>query len=103
MDNHQYAGFRIRTAAALIDTILLIVVIVPLVTVVYGNAYWTGTSFVFGFWDVIFNYVLPAIVIILFWIYKSATPGKMAMNLTVINAKTGGKPSAGQFVGRYRR
>jgi len=40
-------------------------------------------------------------VIVAFWIYRSATPGKMAMNLIIVDAKTGGRPSTPQFVGRY--
>ncbi len=37
----------------------------------------------------------------MFWIYKSATSGKMATKLTIVDAKTGGKPSTGQLIGRY--
>jgi uncharacterized RDD family membrane protein YckC len=44
---------------------------------------------------------LPAIAVILFWVYKSATPGKMALKLKIVDAKTGDKPSTGQLIGRY--
>ena len=37
----------------------------------------------------------------LFWIYKSATPGKMITKLVIVDAKTGGKPTTGQFLLRY--
>jgi uncharacterized RDD family membrane protein YckC len=47
------------------------------------------------------NYILPAFAVIIFWVYKSATPGKMATKLTIVDAATGGKPSMGQFIGRY--
>jgi uncharacterized RDD family membrane protein YckC len=40
-------------------------------------------------------------VIIVFWVYKSATPGKLATRLAIVDAKTGEKPSTGQFIGRY--
>jgi uncharacterized RDD family membrane protein YckC len=52
-------------------------------------------------WDILFNYILPAIAVIIFWVYKSATPCKMGTKLTIVDAKTGGKPSTGQFIGRY--
>jgi len=50
---------------------------------------------------VLINWVLPAVVIIVFWIYRSATPGKMILKLKIIDAKTGGKISTGQCIGRY--
>ena len=101
MDEQEYAGFWIRTGAAIIDSILILIVTIPILTAVYGSDYWINGSFVKGFWDVVFNYILPAIAVIIFWTYKSATPGKMATKLTIVDAKTGGQPSTGQLVGRY--
>lgn len=102
MNDQEYAGFWIRTGAAIIDSILMLIIVAPILTAIYGTDYWvSGESFVQGVWDVLFNYILPAIAIIIFWVHKSATPGKMATKLTIVDAKTGGKPSTGQFVGRY--
>jgi len=101
MNEQEYAGFWIRTGAAIIDSILILIIILPLLTAIYGTDYWVSESFVQGFWDVLFNYILPAIAVIIFWVYKSATPGKMATKLTIVDAKTGGTPTTGQFVGRY--
>lgn len=101
MSEQEYAGFWVRVGAAIIDSILLLIVISPLMTSIYGMQYWTSQSYVLGFWDVILNYLLPAIVVIIFWIYRSATPGKMMLKLTIVDAKTGGHPSKGQYIGRY--
>jgi uncharacterized RDD family membrane protein YckC len=101
MDDVEYAGFWIRTGAAIIDTILLLIIILPILTLIYGQEYWFGTVYISGFWDVMLNYILPAIAVILFWIYKSATPGKLALKLAIVDAKTGGHPSTGQLIGRY--
>jgi len=101
MNEQEYAGFWIRTGAAIIDTILMLIIIATVLTAIYGTNYWVSESFSLGIWDVFFNYILPAIAVIIFWIYKSATPGKMATKLTIVDAKTGGKPSTGQFIGRY--
>lgn len=79
----------------------MLIIILPILTAIYGIDYWVNGSFVQGFWDVMFNYILPAIAVIIFWVYKSATPGKMATRSTIVDAKTGGKPSTGQFIGRY--
>jgi uncharacterized RDD family membrane protein YckC len=101
MNEQEYAGFWIRTGAVIIDTILVLIIILPTLTAIYGKDYWVSDSLIQGFWDMLFNFILPAIAVIFFWIYKSATPGKMATKLTIVDAKTGGKPSTGQFIGRY--
>lgn len=101
MNEQEYAGFWIRTWASIIDTVLILLIIWPILTSIYGVEYWQSTSFVQGTWDVLLNYILPAIAVIIFWSYKSATPGKMVTNLTIVDAKSGGKPSTGQFIGRY--
>jgi uncharacterized RDD family membrane protein YckC len=33
--------------------------------------------------------------------YRQATPGKMAIGAKIVDAKTLGKPSTGQLIGRY--
>jgi len=101
MDEQEYAGFWIRTGAAIIDSLLILIITLPILTAVYGSDYWISGSFVRGFWDVVVNYILPAIAVIVFWTYKSATPGKMATKLTIVDARTGGQPSTGQLIGRY--
>jgi uncharacterized RDD family membrane protein YckC len=101
MNNVEYAGFWVRTGAALIDTILILIIILPILILIYGQEYWMGDSFLFGLWDLLFSYILPAIAVILFWAYKSATPGKMILKLSIVDAKTGDKPSTGQLIGRY--
>ncbi|WP_126455215.1 RDD family protein [Sulfuriflexus mobilis] len=101
MIEQQYAGFWIRTGAAIIDTILVFFIIAPILTAIYGVDYWLDESFFKGTWDVLLNYLLPMVAVIVFWVYKSATPGKMATQLTIVDARTGGKPSTGQFIGRY--
>ena len=99
--NQEYAGFWIRTGAAIIDAILILIVVTPVLTYIYGDTYWLSESYVRGFWDLLLSYIMPAIAVVIFWIYKSATPGKMATKLTIVDAQTGGKPTVGQFIIRY--
>lgn len=99
--DQEYAGFWIRVGASIIDTIIIMIIILPILRVVYGEAYWFDTAFVKGFWDLVFSYILPAVGVVIFWVYKSATPGKITLRLTIIDAKTGNKPTTGQFVIRY--
>ena len=101
MNNLEYAGFWIRVGASLIDTVILLLITTPLLLLIYGDTYWDSQSFVLGSWDFIISYVFPAIPVIIFWSYKSATPGKLALKLTILDAKTGQKPTTQQFIIRY--
>jgi len=97
----EYVGFWLRVGAAIIDTLLMMVIVAPLVTWIYGPAYWLSDAFIRGPADFVLNWVVPAIAVILFWVYRQATPGKMAISARIVDAKTGGKPSTGQLIGRY--
>ncbi len=98
----EYAGFWIRFAAFVIDSILMMLLLIPAINVFMGhNVLMTSHMLTLGFWPFLFNYVLPAAVIIVFWIAKSATPGKLVLQLKIVDEKTGLQPSVGQFIGRY--
>ena len=77
----EYAGFRIRIWATIIDTILLMLITFPLLVSIYGWDYLDAekTGFIAGPEDCLISWVLPAIAVITFWIYRAATPGKMAI------------------------
>ncbi|CAA6810306.1 MAG: RDD family protein [uncultured Thiotrichaceae bacterium] len=96
-----YAGFWRRFLATILDTVFILLITIPLTYLVYGDAFLDSEAFVMGGADVVINYLLPFILVIAFWIYKSATPGKMMMGIKIIDAETGGKPSTGQYIGRY--
>ena len=98
---YEYAGFWARVSAALIDTILVAFLTIPLLTMVYGGDYWESERLVVGPADFIISWVLPAVAVIAFWVARGATPGKMAISAQVVDARTGNKPSTGQSIGRY--
>jgi uncharacterized RDD family membrane protein YckC len=97
----EYVGFWPRVGASLIDTLLLMLICAPLVTWVYGARYWTSGEVIQGGADLLINWVLPATAVILFWVYRQATPGKMAIGARVVDADTGQPASARQLVVRY--
>ncbi len=97
----EYVGFWARVLAALIDSILIAIVTAPLLYSVYGAGYWNSGDLIQGGWDFLLSWVFPVAAVILFWTYKSATPGKMAISAVIVDARTGGRPSIGQWVGRY--
>lgn len=97
----RYAGFWMRTAASIIDSILILMVTWPMLIWVYGLDYFTDARLFKGLPEVLISYVLPAIAVIVFWIYRSATPGKMALSIRIADARTGAPCSTGQLIGRY--
>jgi uncharacterized RDD family membrane protein YckC len=99
----QYVGFWARFAAYFIDSILLMLIVYPLLFVVFGIGAIDGSSpeLVFSglYWLIALG--LPLALFLTFWFIKSSTPGKMLFSATIVDAKTGGKPSKGQLIGRY--
>jgi uncharacterized RDD family membrane protein YckC len=65
------------------------------------DAYWESADFVHGPMDMLISWVLPAVVVVIFWLTRQATPGKMAIAARIVDAKTGGKPSTSQLLIRY--
>ncbi len=100
-DDLEYVGFWLRVGAALIDSLLVAIICVPLATWIYGREYWTADTLFQGPADVLINWVLPAVAIVLFWIYRQATPGKIAIGARIVDAETGAAPSTRQLIGRY--
>ena len=101
MEDTQYAGFWIRTGAVLIDAIFWIIVMGIPLTLIYGKEYWVGEQLFYGFWDLMIGYVFPLVATVWFWLHYFGTPGKMALKLKIVDAKTGNKLTVGQAVGRY--
>ena len=101
MKNKKYAGFWIRVVASLIDTILLIGLTAIPITLIYGAAYWEGEQYFYGIWDILINYLAPFILVTWFWVRFYATPGKMLLNLKVLDAETGEGLTVMQAIGRY--
>lgn len=99
----EYVGFWARVGASLIDSILLMIVILPPLVAIYGWEYFDAeaTGLVAGPADFVISWVLPAVAVLGFWLYKQATPGKMAVSARVVDEDTGDTISVGQSVIRY--
>ena len=96
-DGVEYVGFWPRVGAALIDTLAVMFLIVPLLVWYFG----IGWAYAVGATAFVINWILPALAVLVFWHYRSATPGKMAISAVIVDARTLGKPSLAQLVGRY--
>jgi len=100
-DELEYVGFWARAGAEIIDLLLLSAITLPLLTFYYGDSYWSGEEFIKGPLDFLLSYFLPAVITVVFWVLKQATPGKMAVSAKILDARTGSAPSTGQCIGRY--
>ena len=98
-----YAGFWLRLWATAFDIVLLTAATLPLLLWIYGLDSPGRQRLVLfrGPLDFLIQGVLPAVAAVVFWRYKSATPGKMLLSLRIVDVRTGGRLSVGQCVGRY--
>lgn len=102
IEQHRYIGFWARVVATVVDMILSTIVLLPLMYLLFGSS-------VAGFdpdnqpgpMYSILSTVVSAAIVFLFWIKKSATPGKMLIKSKIVDAESGGKPSGKQWVIRY--
>jgi uncharacterized RDD family membrane protein YckC len=101
-DGYSYAGFWLRVAASLIDTVLVLLITVPLLLAVYGGspALMSSSGFA-AIPNLLISYVAPAIAVIAFWVARQATPGKMVFGARIVDARTGNSLTVRQSIGRY--
>ena len=96
----EYVGFWPRVGASLIDMLLQLAIMLPLTYAIFGRLSDPGQMFM-GLGDFFLNMLLPAAAVIAFWVYKSATPGKMAMSARIVDADTGAPLTTSKSVIRY--
>jgi uncharacterized RDD family membrane protein YckC len=97
----SYAGFWARVFASILDSIVQLLILVPLLFAVFGREIFADPAFESGPLGIVIQYLLPMLWVVLFWKYKSATPGKMMMGMSIVDATTGGAPSTTRLVMRY--
>ncbi len=101
---YEYAGFWIRTGAALIDAVLIMAVTYPILYAVYGADYFDDTArqgLFAGPVDFLLSWVAPGVAAVAFWRARQGTPGKLALSLRVVDAHTGETLTLWQSIGRY--
>ena len=97
-----YVGFWLRVWASVIDTVWLSLVILPLVYLVYGpDTFALDAALIRGPADLLISWLMPAAAVMLFWLLRRATPGKMAIAAQVVDASSGAALTPGQALIRY--
>ena len=98
--NIRYVGFWVRFLATILDSIMLVLVIMGLLLSIYGMTALSQPD-TLGFGGFFINNILPIIAVLFFWYYKLATPGKIMMNVKIVDEATLGRPPFGRLVLRY--
>jgi uncharacterized RDD family membrane protein YckC len=94
----EYVGFWARTGAAVIDIVLMLVIVLPLMFAVYGQA---SSPEPFALGNVLINYVLPLVLTVALWVKLGATPGKLALGARIVDADTGAPLTTAKATLRY--
>jgi len=109
----EYVGFWLRVGAALIDTILSTVILLPLLHLIYDGHEATATwawhdpmSYLLQggnlfSWSDVLDLLIMAAGVVAFWIARQATPGKMIIGARIVDADSGAKPTSRQLIARY--
>ena len=94
----DYAGFWQRALAFLIDSLIVVVIAMPVIVVAFGADYFSLDPLRRS-WDLLIALIVGTAIVV-FWRLYGATPGKLAVALRVVDAETGKAPSTGRLVVR---
>ena len=107
----RYVGFWARFLAFLIDSIAATLLIAPLVLYLIGETRLEDydlqdTEQLMELLNrlaiqISLDALFLGTIFVLFWIFKSATPGKMLLSCSIVDAKTHGKANTLQNIIRY--
>jgi uncharacterized RDD family membrane protein YckC len=131
LPHSSYMGFWLRTVAALVDSLLLLLLLAPMFYSLYGSHYLQNWQLLIealpklqqdplafaqllqqlqspenapttpAWLDFILSWVFPAVAVLGFWLGRQSTPGKMLFSGKIVDAATGARPSSGQLLLRY--
>ena len=95
---YEYAGFWIRVGAAIIDSIIVAVALIPIMMIIAPNVSNNFSGWAWADW---LGQILSAIFYIFCWIKFAGTPGKRLLRLKVLDEQTGNNVTVGQGIIRY--
>jgi uncharacterized RDD family membrane protein YckC len=91
----EYAGFWRRLGATLIDGLWMGLLLTPLLQLVYDPEKFLA-------WQTfLIENVLPALIVIFFWLKYQATPGKLLFDCDIVDRYTGQSINFKQAILRY--
>lgn len=99
--NLHYAGFWLRFAASIIDTLFLLAVLLAVLSLINpldANSLITGNT---NLTQTFLSWTIPIFATLVFWHFRSATPGKIFFKLKIVDATTYQEPTTKQYIARY--
>ena len=100
MNGLQYVGFWSRVWATVVDSVIFIMIVYPIFYLIYGDTFLEKSSD-FTTLNTVINYIFPFVSVVLLWKSKGATPGKMLIKATIVDATSFDEPTTKQLVVRY--
>ena len=105
----EYVGFGIRFVAFVVDSVWAVVAATLVAALILGQpdidmemiARDPAGTLALMSGRILFDCLAVAAMIFIFWLARSATPGKMIFSAQIADAKTMGKPSKSQLLVRY--
>ena len=97
----RYVGFWTRVWASLVDSLLLLVLLVPVGWLVFDANLLDTTGSASDGEHFVLTTVVPAMVVLVYWMRRQSTPGKLLFHARIVDAETGRAPRAAQLVVRY--
>jgi len=101
MKSAQFAGFWIRFAATMIDSLIILILTWPILYYFYGSQFLLSDKIAQGPIDIFLSYILPIALTIWLWIKYKGMPGKTILGLHIVDYKTGGALDFKQSIIRY--
>ena len=92
----DYATFWQRAVALLVDWLIVVVIAMPIIVVAFGADYFSLDPLRRS-GDLVIALAVGGLIVG-FWRYCGATPGKLAVGIKIVDAHTGGAPSTGRLV-----
>lgn len=113
-DKICYASFSWRIAASVIDTVFSLIFLVPIFSIIRKSADITTLKELSDLGSQerldalmkvlafsLLELFVMSVVIIIFWMYRAGTIGKIILSMEIVHAKTLEKPSKIQLIGRF--
>lgn len=95
INKYEYAGFWDRLLATILDAIIIYLPIKIIENIIIFTTLRPISTII------LFEIFLPLIITIIFWVNKGATPGKLIMNMYIVDEVTGQKINIAQSIMRY--
>ncbi|MBU2885584.1 RDD family protein [Gilvimarinus agarilyticus] len=96
-----YTGFGLRLLASIIDSLVITPLLIALAIGLYQHSGSWLNMLMASAENPWLNYGVPAAFTLLFWLVKSATPGKMLLGAVIVDAASLQPPQRWQLAVRY--